>query len=112
MFWKKDKGSSASAAESPAKVRKLSPKDLVAQEIDQIAPGNALVFKLGVTYIKPYITVVRSPEYPGKGKKFSVLQDGKDADGNPANKAGKFWDTNDAREIAGWLIDREGAVAK
>jgi len=112
MFWKKDKGSSASVAEGPAKAKKLSPKDLVTQEIDQIASGNTLVFRLGATYIKPYITVARNAEYPGKGKKFSVLQDGKDAEGNPANKAGKFWDTNDAREIAGWLVDREGTVLK
>jgi hypothetical protein len=108
MFWKHGKSGNSATLDNPAKAKKLSPKDLITQELERIAPAQQVTYRLGQTYIKPYITVVRNAEYPGKGKKYSVLQDGMDAAGKPANKPGKFWDTNDAREIGGWIIDREG----
>ena len=112
MFWKRSKDGGTATPEKPGKVKKLSPRDLAAQELDQIAPGEHATYRLGKTYLKPYITIIRNPEYPGKGKKYSVLQDGMNEEGEPANKPGRFWDTNEAREIAGWLLEREGVVVK
>ena len=58
--------------------------------------------------MKPYVAVVRNPS----GKKFTVYQDGKDDEGNPAGKRGKFWDTEKAKDIAGWILEREGQIYK
>jgi len=110
MFWKRGKGGDSTTLDRPAKAKKVSPKDLVAKELEQMPPAQQVTYRLGKTYIKPYIIVVRNPEYPGKGKKYSVLQDGMDDSGNAVHKPSRLWDTNDAREIGGWIIDREGTL--
>ncbi len=107
MFWKKDKGSATATAESGVqKPKKTTPRDLMAEQMDAIEPGKEITYKLGEIYVKPYITVVRNTE----GKKFTVYQDGKNAEGKPTGNRGKFWDANDAMEIARWVIEREGTV--
>lgn len=99
MFGHKDSGAQT--------VKKLSPRDTMAQQIDAIEPGKELVFRLGQIYVKPFITVMRNAE---GGKKFTVLQEAADAAGRPGGKRGKFWDSNNSKEIASWLLDREGQV--
>jgi len=108
MFFKRGKGGDSATLDRPAKAKKASPKDLIAEELEQIAPAQKVNFQLGKTYIKPFISVVRNPGYPEKGKKYSVLQDGVDETGKQANNPGRVWDTNNPREIASWLVDREG----
>ena len=92
---------------SPTKEKKLSPKDAMAQKIDSIAGSTEMVFKLGQIYVKPYITVALNPE-TGK-KKFLVFQEAAGDNGKPSGKRGKFWETNNAKEIAGWVLEREGS---
>lgn len=109
MFWKKSKANAAVATRVEAtKAKKVTPKDLLIEQIDAIEPGKEITYKLGEIYVKPYISVVHNAE----GKKFTVYQDGKDAAGNPSGKRGHFWDTNQAKDIAGWLIERDGTVYK
>lgn len=109
MFWKKDKAGAAVAAGTEAqKPKKATPKDLLTEQINAVEPGKELTYRLGEIYVKPYITIVRNTE----GKKFTVYQDSKDAAGNPSGNRGKFWDTNEAKEISGWIIEREGTVYK
>jgi len=97
-------GRKGSAAETK---KKLSPKDLVAQQIDAIEPGKELMFRLGPIYVKPFITVVHNTD---AAKKFTVLQEAADASGAPGGKRGKFWETGNAKEIASWVLEREGQV--
>jgi len=97
-------------SDSPVKEKKLSPKDAMAQKIDAIAAGSELVFKLGQIYVKPFITVSVNPEYPGKGKKYIIFQEAAGSDAKPSGKRGKFWETNNSKEIAGWVLEREGTV--
>ena len=92
------------------KEKTLSPKDLMAQQIDALEAGKELVFRLGQIYVKPFVTVVHSPEYPGKGKKFVAFQEGAGPDNKPGGKRGKFWETNNAKDIAGWILEREGHI--
>jgi len=101
LFGKKEEKSTSAE-------KKLSPKDAMAQQIDAIPSGTEITFKLGQIYVKPYVTVVHNPS----GKKFTVYQDGKDEAGNPAGKRGKFWDTEKAKDIAGWILEREGQSYK
>ncbi len=99
MFGHKD----ASAVQD----KKLSPKDALAQQIDAIPAGSEMVCKLGQIYVKPFISVTINSEYP-KGKKFIVFQEAAGADAKPSGKRGKFWETSNAKEIAAWLLEREG----
>ena len=110
MLWNRNRGSGGTAAPEvkPEKVKKLSPKDIVAQQIATLQPGEEVTFKLGEMYVKPFVAIVRNVDYPTQGKQFTVFQDSKDSDGKPAGKRGKFWDTNKAAEIADWIVSREG----
>jgi len=86
--------------------KKLNPKDAMTQKIDTISGASEMVFKLGQIYVKPFITVALNPEQ-GK-KKFIVFQEAAGTDGKPSGKRGKFWETSKAKEIAGWVLEREG----
>ena len=108
MFWKKDKGSVATAEPDALKVKKASPRDVMTAQIDAVEAGKEITFKLGEIYVKPYVTVIRNA--PGTGKTFTAYQDGKDSAGNPSGKRGKFWDTNEAKDLAGWILEREGTL--
>jgi len=99
MFGRKD--------DQSTKEKKLSPKDAMAQQIEAIESGKEMVFRLGQIYVKPFITVVHNPE---GSKKFTVWQEAADGAGQPSGKRGKFWDTSNAKEIAAWILDREGHV--
>jgi len=107
MFGKKDKGVTV-AEKEPQKVKKASPRDAMTAQINAVEAGKEITYKLGEIYVKPYVTVVGNSA--GAGKKFTVYQDGKDAAGKPSGKRGKFWDTNEAKDIAGWILEREGTL--
>ncbi|MBN1857117.1 MAG: hypothetical protein JW846_09215 [Dehalococcoidia bacterium] len=92
------------------KEKKLSPKDLMIQKLDALESGKDILFKLGGIYVKPFISVTRNAEYPGKGKKFIAFQEGAGPDGKPVGKSSKFFDTNSAKDIASWVIEREGHI--
>jgi len=110
MLWNRNRGGGSTAAveAKSEKARKLSPKDIAAQQIATLEPGGEVVFKLGEIYLKPFVAIVGNAEYPTRGKRFNVFQDTKDSDGKPAGKRAKFWDTNNAAEIADWIVSREG----
>jgi len=108
MFWKKDKGATATLTKDGEKAKKSGPQDVIAEQIDAVATDTEVTFKLGDIYIKPYITITRN----AAGKQFTVFQDGKDEAGNPAGKRSKFWDADDSKEIAHWIAERGGSLYK
>ena len=108
MFGMKDKGGVVAVEKDPQRAKKASPRDLMMNEINAVEVGKEITYKLGAIYVKPYITIARN----ATGKRFVVYQDGKDAAGNPAGKRGKFWDANEAKDIASWIIEREGTLYK
>ena len=93
-----------------ATMKRLSPKDAMAQQIDAMESGKELVFRLGQIYVKPFITIAHNPQFPAKGKKYIVFQEAAGPDNKPGGKRGKFWDTNKTKEIASWVLDREGRL--
>ncbi len=109
MFWKKDKADAAVATGGEAaRAKKATPKYLITEQINAVEPGKEITYRLGEIYVKPFISVARNSQ----GKKFTVYQDGKDEAGNPSGKRGKFWDANEAKDIASWLVERDGTVYK
>jgi hypothetical protein len=104
MFGQKDK--------SATKEKKLSPKEIMTGQIETLETGKEMLFRLGPIYVKPFITIVHNPEYPGKGKKFIAYQEGAGPDSKPSGLRGKFYDTNNAKDIAAWVLEREGSIYK
>ena len=90
--------------------KKVSPKDAMAHQIEAMESGKELVFRLGEIYVKPFITIAHNPEFPVKGKKYIAFQEAAGPDNRPGGKRGKFWDTNNTKEIASWVLDREGRL--
>lgn len=111
MFWNRKKsGETATVEQGSVKQKKVTPKDLMAQQLEAIEAGKDLTYKLGEIYVKPYITVTKNADYPDRGKQFIVYQEGKAVDGSPSGNRGRFWETNSAGEIATWMMDREGKL--
>lgn len=117
MFWKKkptavaetttaQPGSSAAAAPQ-RKTKPLSKKDALALEIEHLEPDRTLTYRLPDFYNDPFIMVELNTAYPQKGRKYNVCQD-KLSEGKPAGRKTKVWDSNKPREIAGWILEREG----
>jgi hypothetical protein len=104
MFGKKDKGGTATPERELDKTKNLSPRDEMITRLDALEVGKEMNFRLGEIYVKPYITIVRN----ASGKKFTAFQDSKDSNGMPAGKRGKFWDSDKAKDIVGWIVEREG----
>ncbi len=92
------------------KERKVTPRDILAEQITSLENGKEVVYQLGNTYLKPFITVVRNSSYPAKGKEYLVFQESKKADGTPGGDRAKFWDASKPQDIAGWVLEREGRL--
>ena len=50
-----------------------------------------------------------NPEYPGKGKKYTLSTD-KIVEDKPAGKRSRLWDYNKATDIAKWIMERGGEL--
>ncbi len=96
------------------KVKKLSPKQIlmnrIVGEVEQLAPGQSLIYKLPEFYwsaFAGFLIVELNPSHPEKGRKYILSRD-KIADGKPAGEKIRVCDTNNPREYADWVADRNG----
>lgn len=116
MFWNKKPAKvpvekNAGAAAAP-KVKKLSPKETMVSQIEQLVPGQVLTYQIAKTYwenFAGFFFVELNPNFPEKGKKYLVSVD-KIADGKPAGKKTHLWDTNKPQDIANAVLDRSGVL--
>ena len=98
MFWRK----------KPAG-KKLSQKDIIANQIEQLGPGQSLSYKLpkisggGLAVIRP------NPLYPGgKQKKYIVTRE--EADFDPYGSRSPFFSLDKPMEVAHWVVDQRGEL--
>ena len=83
-------------------------KDILLEDVEKLAPGQAVTREMHPTYGGGMVIVELNPEYPNKGKKYVMSTQGSEV-GGAAGKAGakvKFWESNKAKELAGWLAGR------
>ena len=101
MFWKK-KGE-----------KKLSPKDILINQIDALTtPGQSLLYKLPEIYwtgLGGFIVIERNDKQTEKSKPFVAFTD-EIKDGAPVGKKKRLWEFNVAREMASWIIERNGVL--
>ena len=95
-------------------VKEPSKRDIltahIAGEIEQLAQGQTLVYKLPEFYWGGYAAFFMAeinPSYPQKGKKYCACID-QITDGKPAGKKTIAWQTDKPREIADWIAERDG----
>jgi len=101
MFWKKK------AAEP--KVKKLSPKEIMVNQVEQLAPGQALSYRLPETYGGGLVIVELNPQYPSKGKKYELSTE-KLVDGKPAGERRHLFDYDKPKDIVSWILERNGEL--
>ena len=114
MFWRKKQPTATAPEAKPQeaktkvkKAKKLSPKEIMIKQFEEVTPGQVIKFQLGEIYGSDLVTVELNPRYPDKGRKYSVGL-GKIVDGQPVGKANRLWDSNKPKDIASWLLDRGG----
>lgn len=122
MFWKKKQPVTTALegkaqetkveVQEPQKAKKLSPKEIMANQIEQLRPEHSLVYRLSKIYwsgLGGFAIVELNPEYPRKGKKY-VLSIDKIVEGKPAGNRSHFSDDNNPKGIARWIVDRGGEL--
>ena len=109
MFWKKKQAEAKAKEAKPKKVKKLSPKEIIGNQIEQLSPGQSLSYRLPETYGGGLAIVGLNPEYPGKGKKY-VLSTDKIVAGKPAGQKTRFWDSNKPKDVASWILEKNGEL--
>ena len=96
MFWRKGGGE-----------KKLSPKDIMEKEIEQLVPGQLLSYNHPETFGGNLTVVQLNPQYPEKGKKYIISKEGL-VDNKPDSKIMYIFDSEKPKEIASWVLDRLG----
>jgi len=89
-----------------AKGKPQSPLAVLIEKIDQLAPGQQLMYRLAEMYGPEIIIVEVKKEYAGTGPKFSVIGS-PPVDGKPGPKRNTIWETSKAKAIAAWLVGRD-----
>jgi hypothetical protein len=117
MFWKKKQVTAAPVVEGaagatakPVKVKKekpLSPKEIMARKFEQLEATGSCTYRLSPDRGGWLITVSINPQYPTKGKKYVMTVD-RMTGGTPGKDKSVLFDSNHAKEMAEWIIDRQG----
>jgi len=93
----------------PASAREATTNTII-QEVEQLAPGQQLIYKLPELYASgfaAFLIAELNPSYPDKGKKYIYSTD-KTLDGRPAGQKKRAWESDKPREYANWVVDRGG----
>ena len=107
MFWRKKQPSEQGVKTEVKKVKKLSPKETMIKQVEEMAQGQVVKFQLGEIYGGDLVAVELNPDYPDKGRKYAVSL-GKVMDGEAVVKGKHLWDSNKPKDIAGWILNRDG----
>jgi len=98
--------------------KKLSAKELkelaikrIISEVEQLAPGQNLIYKVPehcCIMSAVFLMVELNPSYPEKGKKKYMLSTDTMVDGKPSGQKIRAFDSNKPIEFANWVLDRSG----
>jgi hypothetical protein len=91
MFGKKSKEAGAGKPKKP--------RDILTDEIDQLAPGQQMMFRLQEIYGPEIIIIDAKKDYQGKGHRYAVIAS-PPVDGKPGPIRNTMWETSKAKAIA------------
>jgi len=89
-----------------AVARKESPQAALIEQIEKLAPGQELMFRLAEMYGPEIIMVGVRKDYAGKGPKYAVVGS-PPVDGKPGPARNTIWETGNPKAIASWLLGRD-----
>lgn len=122
MFWRKKQvvadttkvGSGAATPEATAevkvrqpKVKPQSPKEVLTNKVVALVAGEAVTYHFDKTFGGALVHVELNPKYPNKGHKYTVALEKIEA-GKPKGAKSVLWDSNNPKEIASWILERDG----
>ena len=76
--------------------------------IEQLVPGQSLTYRLAQIYhsgMGEFAVIERNQDVPDNGKKYIVSTD-REENGSPKGQRIRRWDTNETKEVIGWLKDK------
>jgi hypothetical protein len=113
MFLKKKeatvKPTEAETGPPKSKAKKLSPKGIIINQIEQLAPEHAVTYRLPEGRGGNLAVVELNPQYPGKGRKYTMSFE-KLVDGKPSGKRSHIWDSDKPKDVAGWILSLNGEL--
>ncbi len=83
-----------------------SPLNILIDKLDQMGPGQQLMYTLAQMYGPEIIIVEVKKDYAGKGPKYSVIGS-PPMNGRPGPARNTIWETSKAKAIAKWLLGRD-----
>ena len=111
MFWKKKTvGTETPATKvepSKKKVKPLSPREILRQQIEQLAPGGVIKYKFPETFGGNLAVIELNPQYPQKGHKY-ILSSEKLIDDKPTGTKSRLFDYDNPKGLANWVMERMG----
>jgi hypothetical protein len=90
------------------KVKPLSPRDILANKITELGAGEKIMYKLPVVYGGDLAVIELNPQHP-KGHKY-LLSTETMVDGKPTGKRRALWDSDKPRDMASWIVERNGEI--
>lgn len=83
-----------------------SPLNALIEAIDQLGPGQQLMYKLAEMYGPEVIIVEAKKDFDGKGHKYAVIGS-PPVNGKPGPQRNTIWETGKPKAIAAWLLGRD-----
>lgn len=97
----------------PEEKKELSPKEVkinqVAAQVEQLSPEGSLVYKLPEFYWAGFAGFCIVEQNPDKGKKY-VMSTDRIVDGKPAGRKSRVWASDKPKDVAGWIVDKQGEL--
>jgi hypothetical protein len=82
--------------------------DKITKEVEVLTQGQAVIYQLPEFYVfARFLGVEANPTFPQKGKKYCMFTYGQMAGGKPAGQKSIINKTNNARDYADWVADRD-----
>lgn len=93
--------------------KELSPKEIkineIATKVEQLSSGETLIYKLPEFYWAGFGAFCIVERNPDSGRKY-VLSTDKIEDGKPAGRKSRVWDSDKPKDVAGWILDKQGEL--
>ena len=92
------------------KVKPLTPKEVLTRQIEEIEGTQTVNYQLPEDHSGWLVIVGLNSQYPGKGKKYAMKVDRMEG-GQAGKSISTLWESNNAKDMANWILDRQGKPA-
>lgn len=88
-----------------------TPRDLMAEQIEKLTPGQVLKYKVPESWGGDFIVLELNPAFPEKAKSQKYLLGVENIiNGQPGGKKSYIGESNKPLDLAKWVSDRKGEL--